>query len=288
VPACLAVLLLQGLEQRLQLAEGRLAGVHNLAGRLMAVDAVAAELGIPVPQPQLASITALGGMQAAAAAGLTGSAYVPAAAAGANSDASFAGASRPATAAQFAVEQTAAPHAACLSAKGSSSNSGGRDTEYSSSNAASLTFLVGSNDGGTSPAAVGLAGSASDSSGRAAAEQPPGLLMSRPSSGSSANGNTANTLGTAASALPSSSAVAAATAHPGQGVAAAGAGACGVLTRSKQQELQAQIDAGKAAAAGMQQQLDDLQQQVRYCWQPEQADCSQNSRDANAGKVIVA
>jgi hypothetical protein len=47
-------------------------------------------------------------------------------------------------------------------------------------------------------------------------------------------------------------------------MAAAGAGACGVLTRSKQQELQAQIDAGKATAAGMQHQLDDLQQQVRH------------------------
>jgi hypothetical protein len=46
-------------------------------------------------------------------------------------------------------------------------------------------------------------------------------------------------------------------------MAAASAGACGVLTRSKQQELQAQVDAGKAAAAGMQHQLDDLQQQVR-------------------------
>ncbi|WIA21789.1 hypothetical protein OEZ85_004173 [Tetradesmus obliquus] len=115
----------EGLEQRLALAEGRLAGVHNLAGRLMVVDAVAAELGIPVPQLQLASITQLGGMQAAAAA----------------------------------AGSTLAAHA--------------------------------------------------------------------------------------------------------PGIPAAGAGACGVLTRSKQQELQQQIDAGKAAAVRMQQQLDDLQQQVQ-------------------------
>lgn len=44
---------MQELNNRVKTCENRLVGVHNLAGRLMAVDLVAAELGIAVPEPQM-------------------------------------------------------------------------------------------------------------------------------------------------------------------------------------------------------------------------------------------
>lgn len=44
---------MQVLERRVAAAEGRLAGVTNLAGRLMALDQVAEELGVDVPSMQV-------------------------------------------------------------------------------------------------------------------------------------------------------------------------------------------------------------------------------------------
>jgi hypothetical protein len=41
------------LERRLAGVEGRLAGVSNLAGRMMALDQVAEELGVEVPNTQV-------------------------------------------------------------------------------------------------------------------------------------------------------------------------------------------------------------------------------------------
>lgn len=51
----------QVLLPRLQECENRLAGVTNLAGSLMAVDAMAAEIGVEVPHPPLSALTALQG-----------------------------------------------------------------------------------------------------------------------------------------------------------------------------------------------------------------------------------
>lgn len=51
----------QVLLPRLQECENRLAGVTNLAGSLMAVDAMAAEIGIDVPHPPLSALTAIQG-----------------------------------------------------------------------------------------------------------------------------------------------------------------------------------------------------------------------------------
>jgi hypothetical protein len=56
--AAAAVWVLQMLLPRLQQCENRLAGVANLAGSLMAVDMLAAEVGIIVPHPPLSALTA--------------------------------------------------------------------------------------------------------------------------------------------------------------------------------------------------------------------------------------
>lgn len=50
----------QVLEKRLAAAEARLAGVTNLAGRLMALDQVAEELGVAVPDGEVRQRSALG------------------------------------------------------------------------------------------------------------------------------------------------------------------------------------------------------------------------------------
>jgi hypothetical protein len=187
-----------------------------------------------------------------------------------------AGVSSAAGAASLSRGSAAGDGVSCIYSGSSSVKSGN-----STSAAAAAAFFVSSQDGGSSSnsggssnsslqAAAGLAGSASGSN-KAAAEWVPGLAESHklvPSAhsspaGSSSSSSRATASATEAQVQPCSSTAAAAAVH-GQGLPAAGAGACGVLTRSKQKELQQQIDAGKATAAGMQQQLDDLQQQVRH------------------------
>jgi len=57
VAAASAPCCLQDLELRLSDCESRLAGVNNLTGRLMALDVMAAEMGVTVPCPSLTSVS---------------------------------------------------------------------------------------------------------------------------------------------------------------------------------------------------------------------------------------
>lgn len=179
------------------MCENRLVGVHNLAGRLMAVDLVAAELGIEVPHPELMTQQQLQQIEQ-----------------------------------QLSQAQQQQDHL---------------QQYVSSSSRPGTASAIGSSRNSSS------GGNTSNSRPGTASQQPTcfnSLLQYQPQHHSAAAAANSTDIGYGSGTAVS---------RPQSGNVGAG-----VLTKSKQAELQQQIDAGKEQLAKLQQQIDDLKQQVRH------------------------